>query len=66
MIDAHPGWPALVKNFQIEAKIKIMNAAQQTQKMGPGGLPWVLVLYSTCAKNKLCANGRSVIRGLSC
>jgi hypothetical protein len=39
--------------------MKMMKAAQMIQKMGPGGLPSALVLYSTCAKKKLCANARS-------
>jgi hypothetical protein len=39
--------------------MKMMKAAQMIQKMGLGGLPPALVLYSTYAKKKLCANGRS-------
>jgi hypothetical protein len=40
MIDAQPGWPALVKTFQQPAMIKIMNASQKIQNSGPGASPW--------------------------
>ena len=50
MMQAQPGWPALVKTFHQAASIKIVKASQQIQNSGPGACPWdeLEKEYSTC------------------
>jgi hypothetical protein len=54
IIAAQPGWPALEKIFQSAAIIKIANASEKTQNIGPGACPWAEweYEYSTCASKR--------------
>ena len=67
MIDAQPGWPALVKTFQQPAMIKIMTASQKIQNSGPGACPWpeAEYEYSTCASNRVGVSRRVCVTWMS-